>query len=408
MQTQWDTLWHNATLVPVDSPTTPSTIRDGVIASKDDKITFVGQACELHKPFDQLATNVIDCQGKLITPGLIDCHTHLVYAGNRANEFNARLEGKSYSAIAKAGGGILSTVRATREASEDELVALAKERLHYWLNEGVTTCEIKSGYGLDLNNELKMLRAIKRLQRELPLDIVATYLAAHAMPPEFDAKPAYIDYLCETCLPAVAQAKLAQCVDAFCEDIAFSPSQVKQLFTTAKSLGFSLKCHAEQLTHQGASQMSASLGALSCDHCEYLDEVDVKALASANTTAVLLPGAFYYLNETQKPPIALLQQHQVPIAIATDSNPGSSPVHSLLAVMNMACVLWQMKPWDVFVGVTHYAAKALGREDSIGQLRLGMQADFVMWDMHEVSELCYALGANPCRQIVKNGKFREI
>ena len=372
-------------------------IEDGAVLVEKGRITWNGPCKEAP------AGKSLDCGGRLLTPGLIDCHTHLVYGGNRAQEFELRLNGASYADIAKAGGGILSTVRATREAGDEQLIKSAATRLENLLAEGVTTIEIKSGYGLDIDTELKMLRTARRLGTLYPVDIVTTYLGAHAFPPEYREDHAgYVDLVCNDALPAVAGEKLADAVDGFCEGIAFSVVEMEKVFAVAKKLGLPIKLHAEQLSNLGGARLAARYGALSVDHIEYLDEDGVAAIARSGTVAVLLPGAFYYLKEKQHPPVAALRAHKVPIAVATDLNPGSSPVHSLLTTMNMACVLFGLTPEEALRGVTVNAARALGFTDR-GQIAKGMKADFVLWNAERPGDLSYPLGLNPCAAVIRNG-----
>ena len=372
-------------------------IEDGAVLVENGQIAWAGSRQ------DAPAGSSINCGGRLLTPGLIDCHTHLVYGGNRAHEFELRLNGASYADIAKAGGGILSTVRATREASEEQLTKSAAIRLENLLAEGVTTIEIKSGYGLDIDTELKMLRTARRLGTLHPVDIITTYLGAHAFPPEYRENHAgYVDLVCNDALPTVAREKLADAVDGFCEGIAFSVAEMEKVFVVARKLGLPIKLHAEQLSNLGGARLAARYGALSVDHIEYLDEDGVLAIARSGTMAVLLPGAFYYLKEKQHPPVAALRAHKVPIAVATDLNPGSSPVHSLLAIMNMACVLFGLTPEETLRGVTVNAARALGLTDR-GVIAQGMKADFVLWNAERPGDLSYPLGFNPCAAVVKNG-----
>ena len=372
-------------------------IEDGAVLVENGRIAWAGSRQ------DAPAGTSLNCGGRLLTPGLIDCHTHLVYGGNRAQEFELRLNGASYADIAKAGGGILSTVRATREASEEQLTKSAAIRLENLLAEGVTTIEIKSGYGLDIDTELKMLRTARRLGTLYPVDIITSYLGAHAFPPEYRENHAgYVDLVCNDALPTVAREKLADAVDGFCEGIAFSLAEMEKVFVIAQKLGLPIKLHAEQLSNLGGARLAARYGALSVDHIEYLDEDGVLAIAQAGTMAVLLPGAFYYLKEKQHPPVAALRAHKVPIAVATDLNPGSSPVHSLLAIMNMACVLFGLTPEETLRGVTVNAARALGLRDR-GVIAQGMKADFVLWKAERPGDLSYPLGFNPCAAVVKNG-----
>jgi imidazolonepropionase len=374
-------------------------IDDGALLVEKDRIAWAGPATEAPAGKD------VDCGGRLLTPGLIDCHTHLVHGGNRAHEFEQRLNGVSYAEIAKAGGGILSTVRATREATEEELAISAAARLQFLLAEGVTTIEIKSGYGLDVETELKMLKVARRLAERYPVDVVTSYLGAHAFPAEYrDDHAAYVDLVCTEALPAAAKAKLADAVDAFCEGIAFSLAETEQVFAAARKLGLPVKLHAEQLSNLGGARLAARYGALSVDHIEYLDHDGVAAIARSGTAAVLLPGAFYYLKEKQPPPVTALRQHKVPIAIATDLNPGSSPVHSLLAIMNMACVLFGLTPEEALRGVTVNAARALGFKDR-GVIAPGMKADLVLWDVERPGDLAYRLGLNPCAAVIRSGEI---
>lgn len=377
-------------------------IEDGAVLVEDGRIAWAGrrQDAPQGKPPKE-----IDCGGRLLTPGLIDCHTHLVYGGNRANEFEMRLNGAAYADIAKAGGGILSTVRATRQASQDELAQSASVRLESLLREGVTTIEIKSGYGLDVETELKMLKVARKLGETHFVDIVTSYLGAHTFPAEYrDNHPAYVDLVCTEALPAVAEAKLADAVDAFCEGIAFSVAETEKVFAAARKLGLPVKLHAEQLSNLGGARLAARYDALSVDHIEYLDMDGVKAIAQSGTVAVLLPGAFYYLKEKQHPPLAALRAHNVPIAIATDLNPGSSPVHSLLTTMNMACVLFGLTPEEALRGVTADAALALGLKDR-GVIAPGMKADLVLWNAERPGDLAYPLGFNPCAAVIRNGEI---
>jgi imidazolonepropionase len=375
-------------------------IEDGAVLVEEGRIAWAGPRQDA--PRDKTG-KVVDCGGRLLTPGLIDCHTHLVYGGNRANEFEMRLNGAAYADIAKAGGGILSTVRATREAAEDELVQSASVRLESLLREGVTTIEIKSGYGLDVETEMKMLKVARKLGEIHFVDVVTSYLGAHTFPAEYrDDHAAYVDLICAKALPAVAEAKLADAVDAFCEGIAFSVAETEKVFAAAKKLGLPIKLHAEQLSNLGGAKLAARYDALSVDHIEYLDEDGVGAIARSGTVAVLLPGAFYYLKEKQHPPVAALRRYKVPIAIATDLNPGSSPVHSLLTTMNMACVLFGLTPEEALRGVTVNAAHALGLSDR-GRIAPGLKADLVLWNAERPGDLAYPLGFNPCAAVIRDG-----
>ena len=374
-------------------------IEDAAIAIQDGKIAWVGALSELPHAF--LDWERVGFEGRLATPALVDCHTHIVFGGNRAKEFEMRLEGASYEEVARAGGGIVSTVAATRAMSEDALVEDALKRLDALLAEGVSTVEIKSGYGLTIEDELKMLRAARRLATLRPVRIRTSYLAAHAVPAEYRGKEdAYID---EVVLPGmeVAQAEgLADAVDGFCEGIAFSPEQMARVFDKAKSLSLPVKLHAEQLSNLGGAKMAASYGALSADHLEYLDEEGVAAMAAAGTVAVLLPGAFYTLRETQHPPLAALRKHGVPIAVATDCNPGSSPLASLLLTINMACTLFRMTPEEALAGATREGARALGLAEEIGTIEPGKRAEIAIWDVEHPAELAYRIGFNPLHRLV--------
>ncbi|PQJ45937.1 imidazolonepropionase [Vibrio campbellii] len=348
----------------------------------------------------------IDLQSKLLLPGLIDCHTHLVYAGNRANEFEMRLNGVPYEEIAKQGGGILSTVRATREASEEQLIELALPRLDGLLASGVTSVEVKSGYGLTLQDEIKMLRAAKALEQERKVKITTTLLAAHALPPEFkDRADDYIQHICDDIIPLVAEEKLATSVDVFCESIGFNLAQTERVFEAAKKHGLHVKGHTEQLSDLGGTTLTAKYNGLSADHIEYLDEIGVRALANSSTVATLLPGAFYFLRETQLPPIELLRAHKVPMAIATDINPGTSPFADLTLMLNMACTLFRLTPQEALRGVTQNAAKALGYGESRGVIEIGYDADFSIWDIEHPADLSYQVGAKRLVGRIVNGEY---
>jgi imidazolonepropionase len=360
------------------------------IAIKEGKIEWCGLQTELPTHFIETAQSKEDCQGQLITPGLIDCHTHLVYAGNRAAEFKLKLEGVSYAEISKAGGGILSTVQQTRAASEEELIAQSLPRILALKNEGITTVEIKSGYGLDLATELKMLRVARQLGTLAGLRVKTTFLGAHAIGPEYKGNSqAYVDYLCSEMLPAVKETGLADAVDVFCESIGFSIEQTEQIFLAAGALNLPIKCHAEQLSNLGASSLAAQLGALSCDHLEFLDAQGAAAMAQANTVAVLLPGAYYFLREKNKPPVELLRQAGVGMAIATDCNPGSSPTTSLLLMMSMACQFFSLTVPEVLSAVTFQASRAVGLEKELGRIAQGQVADLVSWSTNDSAALCY-------------------
>ena len=369
-----------------------SAIEDAAIGVADGKIAWLGKHAEL--PAHSVSQRH-DLGGGWVTPGLIDCHTHLVFGGNRAHEFEQRLQGMSYAEISKAGGGIAASVAATRAASEAQLIESASKRLQALINDGVTTVEIKSGYGLSIEHELKMLRVAKSLQLESPVTVITSCLAAHALPPEFkDDADGYIDYLSEELLPAIAESGLADAVDAFCEGIGFSVAQVERYFQAASKLGLPVKLHAEQLSALGGASLAAKYLALSADHLEYATVADVSAMADSDTVAVLLPGAFYTLQEKQLPPVELFRQHQVPMAVATDANPGTSPALSLRLMMNMACTEFGLTPEESLTGVTFNAAKALGIESTHGELVCGKVADFVCWDIASPGELSYWLGGD--------------
>ncbi|WP_420406348.1 imidazolonepropionase [Nisaea sp.] len=377
-------------------------VERGALAIRGGDIAWVGPESEMPTSMSHWPQE--DLGGRLVTPALIDCHTHIVFGGNRAREFELRLEGASYEEVARAGGGILSTVTATRAASEEGLLASALPRVDALLSEGVSTIEIKSGYGLDIETELRMLRAARRIERERPVRIRTSFLGAHAVPPEFkDRADAYID---EVCLPALSRAAedgLADAVDGFCEGIAFSPAQIERVFGHAAELGLPVKLHAEQLSDLGGAALAARDGALSADHLEYLGADGVAAMAEAGTVAVLLPGAFYTLRETQLPPVQALRDAGVPIAVATDCNPGSSPLTSLLLTMNMACTLFRMTPEEALAGATRNAARALGIGDA-GTLAPGQRADLAVWDVGHPAELAYRIGFNPLHQRFFAGK----
>lgn len=398
----WDSVWYNASIATCSAKEKGyGLLTNAAIAIHQGKIAWVGEMGDLSK--EQLQHNAHDLQGKLITPGLIDSHTHLVYAGNRAQEFSQRLHGATYADIAKQGGGILSTVLATQAATEEELLQQSSKRLAAMLANGVTTVEIKSGYGLTAEAELKQLKVMALLAQKFPLTIYPTFLAAHAIPPEFNLRADdYIAYICETTLPQVAN--YAKAIDGYCEHIAFTPAQIEKLFTAATAYGLAIKLHAEQLSNQGGAALAARFQALSADHLEYLDEAGIAAMQAAGTVAVLLPGAFYYLRETQLPPIELLRQYQVPIALATDCNPGTSPTTSLPLMLNMAAVLWRLTPEEALRGVTINAAKALGLAQTHGSLELGKNADLVVWDLAHPDELTYAMGGIVPELVIINGQ----
>jgi imidazolonepropionase len=379
-------------------------MKDGALAVSKGKIAWVGERKALPEDIESRAPKVYDGEGGWITPGLVDCHTHLVYGGSRAREFELRLQGVTYEEIARQGGGIRSTVSATRAANDEALFRQSVPRLLSMVSEGVTTVEIKSGYGLDLETEVRILSVARLLGEKFPVTVSPTFLGAHALPPEFEGRSdAYIDFVCDEVLPEVANQGLAMAVDAFCETIGFSTEQTERVFKAAGRHGLPVKLHAEQLSDQGGAALAARYRALSVDHLEYLSEEGVRALAGSSTTAVLLPGAFYFLRESRLPPIDLLRRFDVPMAVSTDCNPGTSPTVSLLLMLNMACTLFRLTPEEALAGVTTNGAKALGLQDHIGTLESGKDADFVVWDISEPAELAYNLGLNPCRHVVRHG-----
>lgn len=374
--------------------------RDAALRVQGERIDWIGPMAEVGEvPQD---AQVIDAGGRLLTPGLIDCHTHIVHGGNRAREFEMRLEGASYEEVARAGGGIVSTVTATREADESLLLAQALRRADALIAEGVTTIEIKSGYGLDIETELKMLRVARAVGEARPVRVVTSFLGAHAVPKGADAD-SYIDEVCLPALEAAHAEGLVDAVDGFCEGIAFDTAQIARVFDKAAALGLPVKLHAEQLSNIGGTKLAAQYGALSADHVEYASEADAKALAEAGSVAVLLPGAFYTLHETRKPPVAAFRAHVVPIAVATDWNPGSSPMGSVLLAMNMACTLFGLTPAEALAGTTHHAAQALGLYDR-GEIAPGMRADLAIWDVEEPAELSYRIGVNPLHKRIFGGR----
>jgi imidazolonepropionase len=407
MAMNWDHVWIDVNVATMDTASSVpyGAIESAAIAVKDGKIAWIGPRADLPK-FDALATPIYRGKGKWITPGLIDAHTHLVFAGSRANEFEQRLQGASYEDIARAGGGIISTVTACREADEETLFDLGRKRLNALAKEGVTTIEIKSGYGLDTETELKLLRVARELGEHHHIDVKTTFLGAHAIPAEYKTQPdAYVDLVIDEMLPQVIKHNLADAVDVFCEGIAFNLEQTERVLTAAKQAGLAIKLHAEQLSNIGGSELAAKLGALSVDHIEHLDEAGVQALSQSGTCAVLLPGAYYFLRETKLPPIELLRKYKVPIVIASDFNPGSSPICSTKLMLNMACTLFRLTPEEALKGLTINAAKALGIEESVGSLVVGKQADFCLWDISSPAELAYTFGVNPCEQVIKAGQI---
>ncbi|MCZ6827047.1 MAG: imidazolonepropionase [Gammaproteobacteria bacterium] len=389
----YDLIINNARLYPMNGDASPA--RQACLAVSGGRIAAIGET--------GAARETVDANGACLLPGFIDCHTHAVYAGDRSDEHAARLGGASYEEIARGGGGILTTVRAVADASERQLIDGARPRLATLLAEGVTTIEIKSGYGLDLANELKMLRTIRELGATLPMNVVSTFLGAHTIPGNHSHE-SYMDLVVDEMLPAVAAEDLADAVDIFVENIAFTNADMERLFAAATGHGLKLRAHTEQLSNMGGSARAAELGASSCDHLEHLDEDGVRAMASAGSVAVLLPGAFYFLGETRLPPVAELRKHQVPIAVASDLNPGSSPINSLLACLHMAATLFRLTPGEALLGVTRYAAQALGLDNEIGSLEVGKRADFCLWEISAPELLCYQLGGLRPLAVYKDGQ----
>ena len=383
-------------------------IANGGVAISGDRIEWVGAMSELPSELREGAASILDAKDRWVTPGLIDCHTHLVFAGNRAREFEMRLQGASYEQIARGGGGIASTVRATRAATDEELFSVASKRLSTLESFGVTTVEVKSGYGLDVETELRMLRVARRLDEEHPVAVRTTFLGAHALAPEYTGdRSGYIDLICETVIPRVMDEGLADGIDAFCEGIAFTPQECERVFAVGTQHGLPIRVHADQLSDSGGAALAARVGALSADHLEYASETGIQAMAKSGTSAVLLPGAFYFLGEDQVPPVDALRLHGVSMAIATDLNPGSSPINSPLTAMNMACVLFGLSPEEALCGMTRNAAKVLGMSGDRGILSAGSCADVVLWDIDHPSELSYWIGANPCDAVVQAGALRS-
>ncbi|WP_077148564.1 imidazolonepropionase [Sphingopyxis sp. KK2] len=391
-----DRLWTNARLATLTGDG-PGLVEHGAVAARNGRIAWVGDAADA-----PAAADVVDCAGRLITPGLVDCHTHLVHGGSRANEWAMRLEGATYEEIARAGGGIVSTMRATREMDEAALVTGALPRLDALIAEGVTTIEIKSGYGLTLDDEIKMLRAARALGEARPVRVATTLLAAHAVPPEYKGDAdAYVELVCREIIPAAAG--LADAVDGFCEGIGFTPEQIVRVFDAARAAGLPVKLHAEQLSHLAGASLAASYRALSADHLEHIDNEDIAAMAGAGTVAVLLPGAYYFMRETHKPPVAALRDAGVPIALATDCNPGTSPTTSLLLMLNMGATLFGLSVTECLRAVTVNGARALGLHEEVGTIEVGKAADLAIWNTTEPAELVYRIGFNPLHARIKDG-----
>ena len=400
----WEALWIDVRVATMDAEDGYGIIEDGALAVAGGRIAWIGPRIALPGPPETLAEQVHRERGRWLTPGLVDCHTHLIYGGSRVREFALRLQGASYEEMARAGGGILSTVRATREADEETLLATARRRLGVLCAEGVTTVEIKSGYGLESETEAKMLRVAGRLGAATGVRVRRTFLGAHAVPEAFrDAPDRYVDLVCNEMLPHVAGAGLADAVDAFGERIAFTHAQVAKVFEAAHRHGLPVKLHADQLSDQDGAALAAAHGALSADHLEYASEAGVRAMAQAGTVAVLLPGAFYCLGETRLPPIDALRRCGVPMAVATDCNPGSAPVTSLLLMLNMACTLFRLRPDEALAGATRNAARALGLGDTCGRLRPGLAADLALWDIDHPDDLSYRIGDRPCVRVFRGG-----
>jgi len=399
------TLWRDARLATLAGPEPWGLVEQGALLTEGEHIAWVGRVADLPPALATRVQAEHGLDGALVTPGLVDCHTHLVYAGQRAREFELRLQGASYEEIARAGGGIRSTVAATRAASDDELLALAAQRARTLMAEGVTTLEVKSGYGLSEVDEARCLRVARRLGRGLPLSVRSTFLGAHALPPEYAGRPDdYIDAVCDW-LPRLHGEGLVDAVDAFCETIGFTPAQTRRVFDAARTLGLPVKLHAEQLSDQGGAALAAGYGALSCDHLEHLSAAGIAAMREAGSVAVLLPGAYYFLRETKLPPLQALRDARVPIAVATDHNPGTSPTLSLLLMAQMACTLFRLTPLEAVQGITVHAARALGLADR-GLLEAGQRADFAIWDLAHPNELAYWFGRNPCRRVVHGARER--
>jgi imidazolonepropionase len=405
--TECDELWLNVNLATMAAPSGYGEIADGAIAITDGKISWLGKRADLPRNFKAKHTH--DGGGGWLTPGLIDCHTHIVYAGNRSKEFEQRLNGVSYEEIARGGGGIAATVAATRASSEDELFALSLARVNRLRAEGVTTIEIKSGYGLDIETEAKILRVARRIAATAPVDVKTTFLGAHAVPAEYRGRADdYIALVCQQMLPALHAEGLVDAVDVFCESIGFTLAQTERVFAAAQALGLPVKLHAEQLSDSSGAALVARYSGLSADHLEYLSADGIAQMAMHGTVAVLLPGAFYFLRETKLPPIAELRAAQVSLAVATDCNPGTAPLTSILTAMNMACTLFRLTPLETLQGTTINAARALGLAATHGSLEVGKVADMALWEIERPAELSYGIGANPCKAVVNLGKLIDL
>ncbi|WP_457552313.1 imidazolonepropionase [Desulfobacula sp.] len=402
-----DTLFINCNLATMTGNAL-SIIKKAALAVTGKTISWIGREKDLPVHLKTKCQNLIDCDNSWILPGFVDCHTHLVWGGSRSNEFEMRLKGATYGEISKKGGGIFSTVKATRNASKNELYNQASKRVAALQKQGITSLEIKSGYGLNLETELKLLDVIKLLDENFPLHIEATFLGAHALPPGFaNNSDGYIDLVTDTMLPQIKTQGIAKAVDVFCEKIAFTLDQTKKVFETAKNLGLNIKLHAEQLSDSKGAALAAQFNALSCDHLEYLSLDSAKKMARHHVTAVLLPGAFYFLKETQKPPVDTLRNLKIPIAVSTDLNPGSSPVHSMTLVLNMACMLFDLTCEEALLGATINGAKALGLEQTKGSVKIGKDADLVIWDIDTPADLCYLAGLTPLKMVVIQGKIHH-
>jgi len=402
----WDRLWIGGHLATMEEGSDPfGEILDGAIACHEGRIAWVGRAEDLPGSPEQLAREVTELGDLWVTPGLIDCHTHLVFAGDRSGEFQARLQGATYEEIARKGGGIRTTMRATREASEEDLVKAAAGRLEALLREGVTTVEVKSGYGMDTDTELRMLKVARRLGETRGVDVQTSFLGAHVLPPEFEGhREAYVDLVCGEMIPLASEAGLADAVDAFCDEIAFTPQECERVLSAGRDVGMAMRLHADQLSDQGGATLAARLGARSADHLERASMEGVAAMGRAGTVAVLLPGAFYFLKDDCPPPIMGFRKAHVPMAVATDLNPGSSPLNSLLTAMNLACVLFGLTPEEALRGVTANGARALGLQRDRGTLEKGKMADLAFWEIGHPRELSYWVGKNPCKGVVKDGE----